>query len=369
MIATGNLIEQAEWERDAFVERVLKSTAGTFDIFSIYLGDRLGLYRALARAGAMTSGELAARTGTAERYVREWLEQQAVTGVLHAENPTAGPADRRFRLPAGHAEVLADRDSLSYLAGFARLLVGAVRPVDAVVEAFRTGGGVPFSAYGADLREGQADTNRPAFLRQLGAEWLPSIPDVHARLLTPDPPARVADIGCGLGWSCIGIARSYRHVRVDGFDLDEASAERARANVRDEGLADRVGIHCRDAGDASVEGEYDLVTAFECVHDLSDPVGVLQTMRRLAGERGSVLVMDERVCEHFTPNAGEVEAIMYGWSVFHCLPSGMADKPSAATGTVMRPDTLRGYAEAAGFRHTEILPIDNTFFRFYRLHI
>ncbi len=368
MIAADNLIEQTEQERDRFVERVLQSTAGTFDIFSIYIGERLGLYRALAGSDALTSAALAARTGTNERYVREWLEQQTVTGILRVKDPDAQADARRFCLPAAYAEVLTQRDSLSYMAGFARLLVGAVRPVDAVLEAFRTGGGVPFSAYGADLREGQADTNRPAFLQQLGAEWLPAMPDVHARLLS-DPPARVADIGCGLGWSSIGIARSYPNVRVDGFDMDEASVEQARANVRAEGLADRVRIHCRDAGDAAVAGEYDLVTAFECIHDMSDPVGVLRTIRHLAGENGAVLVMDERVGERFTPEGNDVEWVMYGFSVFHCLPVGCADEPSVGTGTVMRADTLRRYADEAGFRNVEILPIDNYFFRFYRMHV
>ncbi len=384
MTAAENRIDpadRAQAERDAFAERLMRSTMGTFDIFSIFIGDRLGLYQTLAQSGALTSGEMADRTGASERYLREWLEQQATTGILTVDTETSahGSTDadtRRFRLPAGHAEVLADRDSLSYMAGFVRLLVGAVRPVDAVITAFRTGGGVPFSAYGADLREGQAEANRPAFLHQLGAEWLPAMPDVHARLQS-DSPARVADIGCGLGWSSIGMARSYPHILVDGFDLDEPSVEQARANVREEGLGDRVRIHCRDAGAAELSGEYDLVTAFECIHDLADPVGVLRAMNRLAGERGSVLVMDERVCDHFTAeeSEAEVDAMMYGWSVFHCLPAGMSVSDegngagvSAATGTVMRPDTLRRYAAEAGFRRVEILPIDSYFFRFYRLY-
>jgi SAM-dependent methyltransferase len=265
--------------------------------------------------------------------------------------------------------VLARRDSLSYLIGVVRALVGAMRPVDGVIEAFRTGGGLPFSAYGEDMRQGQAEANRPAFLGQLGTEWIPAMPAVHARLRS-DIPARVADIGCGLGWSSIGIAKSYPNAIVDGFDTDEASVEEARANVREAGLEDRVRIHCRDAGQADGAGstaDYDLVTAFECIHDLSDPVGVLSAMRRLAGTGGTVLVMDERVCERFTPDAGPVEAMMYGWSLFHCLPAGLSENPSAGTGTVMRPDTLRRYAREAGFGDVDILPIDNDFFRFYRL--
>jgi 2-polyprenyl-3-methyl-5-hydroxy-6-metoxy-1,4-benzoquinol methylase len=211
--------------------------------------------------------------------------------------------------------------------------------------------------------------NRNLFLYELGQNHLPSIPDLHARLLA-NPPARIADIGCGLGWSSIGMALAYPNVQVDGFDLDEPSIEEAWTNARSYGLADRLTFHARDAASMEVlNGRYDLVTAFECIHDLGNPVGVLRTMRRLAGDRGAVIVMDERVGDVFTAEGSEFEWMMYGWSVLHCLPVGIADtNPSAATGTVMRTATLRHYAQAAGFREVQVLPIDNLFFRFYRLH-
>jgi len=358
--------DQAAQARDAFVERLLHAASGVFDIFSIYIGDRLALYQALARHGPLTSGELAQRTGTHERYVREWLEQQTVAGILQVEDAAAEATARRFRLPPGPAEVLVERDSLNYLAPLVQLLVGAVHPLQAVLSAYRTGGGVPYADYGADLREGQADMNRAMFLQELGTAWLPAIPDVHARLHA-DPPARVADIGCGAGWSSIGIAHSYPKIQVDGYDLDAPSMELARANADAAGLGDRVHFHVRDASDPTLAGRYDLVTAFECIHDMSDPVGALRAMRGLTGEHGAAIVVDERVGDTFTPSGNEVEWMMYGWSVLHCLPVGMADQPSAATGTVMRSATLRGYAREAGFRDIEILPIDNFFFRFYRL--
>jgi SAM-dependent methyltransferase len=367
MAAVEQANESIAQEQNQLVERVLQSTLGMFDVFAIYLGERLGFYQALAAQSPLSPAELAARTGTHERYAREWLEQQAVTGILRvAEEADAGTA-RRFALPAGHAEVLADPDSLNYMASLARLAVGAVHPLAAVLQAYREGGGVPYHQYGEDLREGQAAVNRPAFLQLLGSEWLPSIPDVHARLQA-DPPARVADIGCGAGWSSIGIARGYPKARVDGYDLDEASVELAKRYVREAGLEDRVTIHLRDSSDPSLVGQYELVTAFECIHDMSDPVGALRTMRGLAGEQGAVLVEDERVADRFMGDGGDAEPMMYGWSVFHCLPVGMADQPSAATGTVMRTGTLRAYARKAGFREVEVLPIDNFFFRFYRLH-
>ena len=360
--ATKTLAEQTE----AFLDRMLESTAGAFNMFTINIGHRLGFYRALAENGPATSEELASRTGTHERYVREWLEQQTVADILKVEDAGVSPTDRRFRLPPAQKEVLVERDSLNYLAPLAQMVVAAGRPMESILEAYRSGGGVPYHEYGDDFREAQGDINRVMFIKQLGAEYFPSIPDIHNRL-EGDPPARVADIGCGVGWSSIGIAQAYPRVRVDGYDLDEPSIELARRNGENAGLNGRVNFQVRDAGDPTLAGRYDLVTAFECVHDMSDPVGALHTMLKLAGENGTVVVMDERVGDVFTAGGNEVEWMMYGWSVLHCLPVGMADNPSVRTGTVMRPDTLRKYAADAGFCDVVILPIDNFFFRFYRL--
>lgn len=365
--AYQTLAEEATHQRDAFIERLLRSTAGVFDVFTIYIGHRLGFYDALAGYSFLNSTELASHTGTHERYVCEWLEQQTVAGILQVENADADAKARRYCLPAGHREVLVERDSLNYLAPLAQLLVGAVRPLESVVNAYRNGGGVPYEEYGVDLREGQAGMNRAMFLKQLGPEWLAAIPDVHARFQA-NPPARIADIGCGAGWSSIGIAQAYPKVRVDGYDLDAPSIEMARANSSEAGLSHRVSFYTRDASDPMLAGRYDLVTAFECVHDMSDPVGALRTMRNLAGENGVVIVMDERVGDSFTEKGNEVEWMMYGWSALHCLPVGMANQPSTETGTVMRPDTLRNYARRAGFRDVEILSIEHFFFRFYRLN-
>jgi len=360
-------IDSLAYQRDAFIERFLNFASGTFNMFSIYIGDRLGLYRALAEAGPATSKELAKRTRTHERYIREWLEQQTVAGILEIESENHTAAARRFRLPPGHVEPLIECSSLNYLSPMAQLLVGAVRPLPEVLEAYRKGGGVPFDSYGKDLREGQAAINYPAFWHQLPEEWLPAITDVHARL-EADPPARVADIGCGYGWSSMGMARGYPRIRVDGFDLDSPSIKHAKENAKRNKLADRVRFQVRDAGDPSLEGRYDLVTAFECVHDLSNPVRALQTMRRLVKDDGVVLVVDERVGDKFTPKGNDVEWMMYGWSILHCLPVGMVDENAAGTGTVMRADTLKKYATDAGFSSVEVLPIEHFFFRFYRLN-
>jgi 2-polyprenyl-3-methyl-5-hydroxy-6-metoxy-1,4-benzoquinol methylase len=351
--------------RDALVERLFTNAIGAFDLFSVYLGDRLGMYRALADGGPMTAAELAAAAGVNERYVREWLEQQAASDLLDVVADGDGAA-RRFRLPDGHAEPLLDVSSLNYIAPMARAVLASVRPIDDLVAAFRSGDGVPFAAYGDDLHESQAAFTRPLFENLLAKEWLPSVPRVHERLLA-DPPARVADIACGQGRSSIEIARAYPKVTVDGIDSDRASIERARENLVGTGVEDRVTFHERDAADAELAGRYDLVTIFEALHDMSFPVEVLRAARRLLADGGVVFIGDERTEDSFTAPAPDAERLYYGFSVFHCLPVGMVGDGAAGTGTVMRADILRRYADEAGFSSCEVMPIENDFWRFYLL--
>jgi 2-polyprenyl-3-methyl-5-hydroxy-6-metoxy-1,4-benzoquinol methylase len=362
----GGSIQLSEQRRDALAERIFGSCIGFMEILSIYVGDRLGFYQALVDSGGATASQLADATGTNERYVREWLEQQAVAGILEVNDADAQPEERRYRLPEGHDEALLEADSLYYVAPLAQQMVGITRPLAAVLEAFRTGGGVPYPDYGEDIREGIAYANRAMFVNLMGTEWLPTVSDVHERLQA-DPPARVADIGCGTGWSSISIARAYPKVRVDGFDLDENSIAEAKATAEAEGLTDRVIFQVRDAADPELSGRYDLAIAIECIHDMSRPVEALRAMRSIVGKDGVVLVVDERVGEHFTAPSDEIERLMYGFSILHCLPVGMAEQPSAGTGTVMRPATLRRYAVEAGFSEVEVLPIEHELWRFYRL--
>jgi SAM-dependent methyltransferase len=350
--------------RDALVQRLFEATLGAWDLFALYLGDQLGFYRAL-REGAATSSELAQRTGTNERYVREWLEQQASSGILEVEDAEADAAQRRYSLPPGHDEALLDETSLNFITPMGKLVAASVRPLDMLVDAFRTGNGIPYAAYGADLHEGQAEFTRPMFDAQLGSEWLPAINDVHDRLQA-DPPARVADVACGEGFSTIAIARAYPNIHVDGIDSDEASIEAAERHLAGSGVEDRVSFHHRDA--AKMEGgRYELVYIHEALHDMSYPVDVLRACRELLAEGGSVVVGDERVADAFTVPGDDLERFYYGFSILHCLPVGMVGEGAAGTGTVMRADTVRRYAQDAGLGGFEVLPIENDFYRFYRM--
>jgi 2-polyprenyl-3-methyl-5-hydroxy-6-metoxy-1,4-benzoquinol methylase len=350
---------------DTLAERLVASVTATLEVAAVELGRRLGWYHALATAQA-TASQLASRTGTDPRYAREWLEQQAVAGYLTVDDVAAAPDDRCYALPPGHREVLVDEEDLRYTVPLATVAVAFTRNVDRLAEVYRSGGGLSWAEMGPDAREGQAAANRPFFVGPLGREVLPSLPDVHAVLAAG---GRVADVGCGMGWSSIGMAAAYPAARVDGFDVDPPSLEQARRNAEQAGVGDRVRFAVADVGGLAREAAYDVVTAFECVHDLADPVAVLTAMRRMVRPDGTVLVVDERVAERFTAPGDEVERLMYGYSLTCCLPDGLSTRPSAGTGTVMRPATLERYARDAGFAGVEVLPVEHDFFRFYRLRI
>lgn len=349
---------------DELTDRLFGSLLGTLDLLTVHIGDRFGLYELLHERGPLTVAQVSEQSGMHARYAREWLEQQTVAGLVDTDD-AALPADvRRYSLSDEHAAVLVDRDSLAFCAPFARLVAAAALQMPALLEAYRSGGGVGWSAYGELMRTAQADANRPLFLDLLGSSWLPSLPDVH-RALTEG--GSVADIGCGEGWSSIGVGLAYPAAHVDGYDVDAASVEAARRHAAAHGLDGRVSFHLVDGATAFEGRTYDLVTAFECIHDMPDPVSVLAGARRLVREGGTMLVMDERVPETFTGPGDPVEQLMYGFSMLVCLPDGLSHEGSVGTGTVMRPATLRAYAQEAGFSDIEVLPIEHDTFRFYRL--
>lgn len=351
--------------REAFTGRLFEAALGATDVLTVYVGDRLGLYRSLHEDGPATFGELADRTGMAPRYAREWLEQQAASGIVTVDDVSAAPEARRFTLPDAHAAPLVDPDSPFSIAPLARAIAGIAIKLPALLDAYRTGGGVSWEDFGPDAIESQGDFNRPWIRGSLGTEYLPSVPELDA-ILTKDG-ARVADIACGVGWASIAIAQAYPTVRVDGFDLDTSSIEIARKLVAEHGVADRVRFDARDCAEAA-PGAFDLAIMIEALHDVSRPVEILSSIKASLAPGGVAVIADEKVGEEFVAPADDVERFMYAASILMCLPAGMAEQPSAATGTVIRPATLRRYATEAGFSSVEVLEqIDHPMLRFYLL--
>ena len=333
---------------DEIVERLFRATIGMFDILSVYIGDRLGLYRALHDGGPATAAELAARAGIDDRYAREWLEQQAVSAILEVDDASTPAEARRYALPQAYAAPLLDPDSPWSIAPIARSVVGCAKVLPQLLDAFRTGGGVEWADYGPDMIEAQGDFNRPWLTGSFGSEILPAIPAVHERL-TAAGGARVADVACGVGWAAIAIAKAYPAVRVDGFDLDPSSIELARANAREAGVDDRGTFGVRDAADPAAAGQYDVAVVIEAIHDLAQPVPVLGAIRAMLRPGGVLLVADEKTEDVFTAPGSDAERLFYGFSILTCLPAAMTTRPTSGTGAAMRPATLRAYAEEAGF--------------------
>jgi ubiquinone/menaquinone biosynthesis C-methylase UbiE len=346
---------------EAFVGRLFEAALGALDLFAVALGDRLGFYRALHDAGPSTSTDLAARTGVAERYAREWLEQQAVTGILTvADGETA--AERRYTVPDALVPALLDPTHPAYVAPIARFVPPIGEMFDRLVEVYRTGTGIAWSDYPAGLIEAQAAFNRPAFTHELDG-WLDAVPEFDRRARRPG--ARIADAACGAGWSTVQLARRYPQAVVEGLDIDDTSIALARRNLAGSGVEDRVRFEVCDLSDAA-DPPYDVLTMFEALHDLSHPVQVLTAARRSLVAGGVLLVADERAAEEFTAPGDMVERLFYGSSLMVCLPGSMADG-GVGTGAAIRPATVRRYAEEAGFASCEVADIEHMMFRFYVL--
>jgi 2-polyprenyl-3-methyl-5-hydroxy-6-metoxy-1,4-benzoquinol methylase len=346
---------------DAMGQRIVNDVDAAMSCLNVYLGHRLGLFQAIVDAGPVSSRELATKTGFQERYLREWLECMAVSDVLDYDEATGA-----FSLSPEHAVALLDRDSLAYATPLVCYLPSFAKVLDRLMEAFRSGGGVPYEAYGADTLEGIGLGNRPMYVNDYVARWIPTMPDVEARLRAG---GRVAEIGCGLGWSSISLAKGFPRIRIEAVDVDEASISAAQRNAQDAKVADRITFHRGAVEELPLSGLFDLVTAFECLHDMPYPVKALRRMGELAGPEGTVLIADEAVGDSLNENRTFLGRLNYNFSVLHCLPQAMVFPGSAGTGTVIRPSILKGYAQEAGFSRVDVVPIEHPLWRFYRLTV
>ncbi|MEE8600318.1 class I SAM-dependent methyltransferase [Euzebya tangerina] len=349
--------------RAVLAERLFGSLLGGMELLTVDVGLATGLYAALA-AQPCTAAELAAHTGTDHRYVKEWVEQQAAADLIDVDDAAAAADDRVYRLSAAHAEVLLDPTSPYHQAPAGSLLVGLGRTTPDVRGAFSSGAGVAFSAYGAEIREGIAGFNRPMISGEMASSWLPAMGSVHQTLVSRDT-VRVLDLGCGLGWSSIALARAYPHAVVRGVDLDAASIAAARDNAAAVGVADRVGFTLGDATTFQTPDPVDLVTCFETLHDIADPVAALRSARRALRDGGYLLVADEKTAEAFTAPAEPYERFLYAFSVLHCLPATRAEDGPVAHGSLARPADVLDWFDEAGVADVRILDVDNDMWRFY----
>src|SRR6201993_4004923 len=350
----------------ALADRIFSTGVGAAELCTAYLGIHLGFYRSLADSPASPAA-LAERTGCDERYLREWLTAQAVSGLLTAIGPD--PAAPEFARAEGTSEVLVNEPSPAYLGGLADVVAAAGRVLPLLADAYRTGAGVPYAAYGPDGVSAQSALNRPAFVNAMVAEWLPRLPDVLARLQEQADPARVADLACGTGWAAIELAKAFPHIRVDGLDNDEASIAIGRQYAADHGVTDRVDLEVVDLADESADWSprYDLVLFVECVHDLPRPVEALRHARAATRPGGTVLVVDERAAESFTAPGDLMERFFAAASTIWCLPQGRVGPDPEPVGPLIRPAAMRDLARRAGFADAEILSIEHPAWRFYRL--
>ena len=349
-----------EAQAEALSERIFTETVGGMGLLAVYLGHRLGLFKELANNGTVTVSQLAKRTQLSERYVREWLLAVATSGYVEAD-----ANGERFILPEEHAAVLADEDSPFFFGAFPGVLQGLAMAMEPLLEAFKSGGGVPYEDYGGHFREGVALSNRPMYQHEYAQKWIPAMPAIEAKLIQG---ARVADIGCGVGWSCIFLAKHFKKAIIDGFDLDEESIAEARQFAEQYGVSDRVQFHVCAIEELNTTAPYDLVTAFECLHDLPYPVNSLRRMREMASPGGTVFIADEAAGEGFSDNNDHpLGRFFYNVSVLHCLPQAMVFPDAVGTGTAISESTVRKYAYEAGFSSAKVIEIENPLFRFYQL--
>jgi len=323
---------------EEFLGRVIADSAGVMTVIMSTIGDRLGLFAVLAE-GAVSPAELAHRAGVDERYAREWCRVLASAGYIEHDAPSG-----TFRLPPPHAAVLAD-DGLASSGGIHatyRALMGMIDPVE---DAFRTGAGVPYDAYGPGFWAGLERLTGANFDHLLVQEWVPAIDGLEDRLVAGGD---VADIGCGTGRALIRLAQAYPNSRFRGFDLTPEVVERARAAAEEAGVGDRVEFTVHDVA-RGIPGQYDLVTTFDVIHDSADPAAIVRTARGAVRQDGVWIVLEIHAHDHLDDAAGPLGTLLYGISVMHCMSVSIA-QGGAALGTCGVPESvLRQLCLEAGF--------------------
>jgi 2-polyprenyl-3-methyl-5-hydroxy-6-metoxy-1,4-benzoquinol methylase len=355
-MTTQQTIDQAKAE--AFVGKVLADTAGLAVTVMSSIGDRLGLFKNLATQGPATSEELAERADVNERYAREWLGAMASAGYLEYD-----PAARRFTLPPEHVPVLAQEGGPVFFGGVQEEVVGLAGPVNQLMQAFRTGGGVPMEAYDPSAWEGLTRFTTGWFENLLVPVWLPAMPEVQAKL---ERGALVADVGCGHGKALIKLAQTYPRSRYVGYDSFAPSIEQAKANAKAAGVADRVRFERRDVSEGLPE-QYDVITTFDVVHDAVNPRGLLRAIRNGLRSDGRFVCLEINSSDKLEENIGLLGAFFYSVSVLYCMTSSLAHH-GEGLGTVGLPESkIRELGAEAGFSNVRRVPMENPFNILYEI--
>jgi SAM-dependent methyltransferase len=327
-----------------FVHKAFGDMGAALTASLVVVGDRLGLYRALAAAGPLTPADLAKRTETAERYVREWCAAQAAAGYLTYDPPTG-----RYTLPEAHAVALTDEESPACVLGGFQGMTAATRATPRIIEAFRSGKGVGWHEHDPNLFEGTERFFRPGYNAHLVSEWIPALDGVDAKLRAG---ATVADVGCGYGASTVIMAKAYPRSTFVGFDYHPESIERARRRAREAGVADRTRFEVAPAKEFPGRGAYDLVACFDCLHDMGDPVGAARHVRETLKPDGTWLLVEPFAHDRVEENLNPVGRVFYSVSTLVCTPASLSQEVGLALGAQAGEARLRDVLRAAGFTRT-----------------
>lgn len=351
-MSTARVIDEEKLA--AFVGQVVSECAAALSVPLVVIGDRLGLYQALAEGGPLTSAELAQRTSTKERYVRDWLVNQAAGGYLDFD-----PATQRYVLPPEHAIALTDESSAYFLGGAFQVTPPLIMAQDHIAELFRTGEGMAWGEHDHDLFPGAERFWRSGYIGNLVDSWIPALDGIKAKL---EASATVVDVGCGHGAALILMAKAFPRSRFFGFDAHAPSIERARAAARAEGVADRVVFDVASAAIYPGTG-YDLVTFFDSLHDMGDPVGAIQHVRKTLAPDGSVMIVEPMAGERIEENFNPIGRAFSAFSVLCCTPNAIAEG-GAALGTIATDQQLRDVVLAGGlgqFARVAVSPTNRVF--------
>ncbi len=352
-----DLKPQLDWNKvKAFAFQAMTDIGTAMQGALTYIGDQLGIFKALADAGWVTSVELAERTGLSERYLREWLGAMAAAHYVEYDSAT-----RKFMMPPEHAMILADENSPFFFGGLIEGIAN-ITMAPKVAEAFKTGKGVPQSEYPPETFEGIERITAPMYQHHLVRRWLPAMPQV---IDTLSDGGSALDVGCGSGRAAITLAKEFPRALVFGYDSHPESIERARTNARAAGLRDRIAFEAVDCTKLPAE-RWDFITTFDVVHDSVDPVALLKSIRQALKPDGTYLMLEMNVSGNLEDNLNPMGRMMYSMSTLYCMTVSLAEG-GAGIGAVMGEPKARELCAQAGFTRFRRLPIEDLFSALYEV--